>query len=242
MIPVLDLLLDIDNKLNDNSNLVNQFIPNEVKITFLNNAQDKLILKKLGLNNNYKLGLDAFAKRYEDLQVLVVPYTKFIVSKTLDDVFNSYQSDTNTLTEKLFIPIDSYVLATKDGCENRILQVTEIVKHGDLQLKLNSPHFTPSFEYQETLATMTNDLFYTYPDKENSFTITSLYLTYLRYPAKIDIAGYVNLDGSPSANSNCELESYLKNELVDIAVEDLAMATGNQEQVQNSMKRTSENE
>lgn len=242
MIPVLELLLDLDDKLNKISNLENQFIPVETKISFLNNAQMKLVLKKLNFNNNYKLGFDSFSKRYEDLQVLMVPYTELPVAPVAEDVFNAYQSDITTLSQNMVVPIDLFVLAAKNGFTKRRLQVTDIVRHGDLQLKLDSPFFMPSFEYQETLAVMSGNMVYVYPDKENSFLITNLYFSYLRYPVAIDFAGYLHLDGTPSTSVDCELDYYLKNELVDLALQDLAMATGNQEQVQYAAKKTSENE
>lgn len=241
MIPVLGLLMEVDNKLNSNSNLTNQFIPNETKIDALNNAQNKLLLKKIGLNNNYQLGLDAFKKRYEDLQVLIVPYEKLSVT-AVGDQFNSYSSSVLNLVNKFFVPIDLYVLATKDNCKNRILNIINIVRHGDLQMKLNSPHFTPNFRYQESLATISGNNIYTYSDKYNTFTINSLYITYLRYPVSIDIVGYTHLDGTPSTTVNCELDPYLFNELVDLTVEELSMNTHNQETLNNTIRRIQEDE
>ena len=73
MIPIINLLNDIDVKINRLSNLRGQYIPNETKIEVLNIAQTKLLLKKLNTNNNYQLGFDTFTKRYKDLQMLVVP-------------------------------------------------------------------------------------------------------------------------------------------------------------------------
>lgn len=242
MISVDELLFDIDLKLNKNSNLEHQSIPDETKIDVLNTKQDELLIKKIGLNNNYQLGLDSFRKRYEDLQVLIVPYSKLVATKVADDILNSYESDISLLPTKLFLPIDSYVLATRNECKNRRLKVIEIVKHGDLQLKLESPHYSPSFEYQETLSTISNNLFYTYSDLDNSFEINEIYLTYLRYPRRIDIAGYIHLDGSPSITQDCELDSYLKDELVNLVVEELAKSTGNQELVQNTLRGISKNE
>lgn len=241
MIPVSELLMEIDNKLNSNSNLTNQFIPNETKIDALNNAQNKLVIKKLGLNNDYQLGLDAFKKRYEDLQILIVPYEQLPVT-FLADQFNSYTSDILTLKKDFFVPIDIYVLATKGDCKNRILNIINIVRHGDLQMKLNSPHFTPNFRYQESLATISGNNIYTYSDKNNTFTIDNLFITYLRYPVKIDIVGYTHLDETISTNVNCELDAYLFNELIDLTVEELSMNTHNQETLGNSIRRIQEDE
>ena len=233
MIPVTLLLQRIDDKLNKNSNLVGQFIPDETKILSLNEAQIKLILSKVGPNNIYKAGLDSFKKRYQDLQKLIVDYTKLSVVAN-NDVFNSYSSQLSSLPSKFFLPVDSYVLADRDNCKDRQLNVAEIVKHGDLQTKFKSPHYKPSFEYEEILATIDGDVFFTYSDK--TFTINSLYLSYLRYPAYIDITGYTHLDGTPSVTTNCELEAYLESELVNLVVEELSMNTGNREVTQNTEK------
>lgn len=241
MIPIINLLQGLDDKLNSNSSLKGQFIPKATKILVLNHSQIKLLLKKIGLNNNYQLGLDSFKKRYEDLKFFIVPYEKLAVT-SVKDQFNSYSSDLTKLTNSFLLPIDSYVLATKGVCKEHVLDVIQVVRHGDLQVKLKSPHSTPKFNYQETIATISGNNFYTYSDKENSFTIENLYISYLRYPKEMDIAGYTKLDGTLSTTVDCEFESYLENELLDIAVEELAMNTGNMELVQNTLKKNSENE
>lgn len=241
MIPVITLLNDLDNKLNNLASLNGQFIPDETKIDFLNKGQIKLILKKVGLNNEYQLGLDAFKKRYQDLQFLIVNYEKLKVTKT-NDTFNSYTSDQTTLANLILLPIDLYILATKGNCKGRILSIIEIVKHGDIQVKLKSPHYKPDFKYQETLATISGNLIYTYPDLKNTFTIDSLFISYLRYPKQIDISGYTHLDNSLSVDQDCELNSYLENELIELVVQDIADAIGNQEVSQLSRAREKQTE
>jgi hypothetical protein len=146
------------------------------------------------------------------------------------------------LTNSFLMPIDLYVTSTKGKCENRILNIIDIIKHGDVQTKLNSPHFVPSFNYQESLASISSNNIYIYPDKENSFVINSLYITYLRYPIQMDYTGYIHLNGTPSTTVDCELDAYLENELLDLIVEQLAKNTANQEVVQNSIRGNSTNE
>lgn len=246
MIPIDNLIVGLTDRVNKNSNLEHQFIPDEVAISVLNRAQDKLVIKKIGLNNDYHLGLDSFKKRYEDLQVLIAPgntpYEQINATVVVNDPFNSYVVNTTNLKNDMFIPINMYVLANRNGCKGRILNVIDLVRHGDIQLKLNSPHYTPNFDYQETIASMSGNNIFIYPDKINSFVITDLYITYLRYPIKMDVEGYVHIDGSLSILSNCELDAYLENELLDLAVEEYAMNTGNTELVQNTLKRIQEDE
>lgn len=241
MIPILDLLFDIDTKLNRLANLRGQYIPNETKIEVLNIVQQKLVLKKIDINNNYQLGLGSFSKRYEDLQGLIVPYEELPMTVT-GDVLNSYKVPQLSLAFSMIIPVNAYVLATKGNCKDRIIDVIDIMKHGDIRLLLKSPHYIPRFNYQETVGSISSDVIYVYSDEKGSFSISKLYLTYLRYPMNMDIAGYVHLDGSSSSTVDCELEPYLKNELVDLAVEEIADATANQEQSQLSRARTKENE
>lgn len=243
MIPVLNLLLDIDLKLNTQASVEHQAIHNENKIVALNQAQIKLIKKKINPNNIYQLGFDSFAKRYEDLQALVVPYVQ-LTTTSVGDKLNSYIANISSLptAKKYFMPVDIYVLADQGCCKNRILNVLDIVKHGDLTRMLNEDNWSPNFACQETLVTISENKINVYSDSENSFTINSLYLSYLRYPVKIDVAGYIHLDGSASVDTDCELPDYLEDELVDLAVQELAMATENQNAVNYSIQRNKENE
>jgi hypothetical protein len=45
------------------------------------------------------------------------------------------------------------------------------------------------------------------------------------------------LDGEPSFDQDCELETYLEDEILDLAVQNLAMFTENQSAVQNAQFR-----
>ena len=75
MILVDSLLYKLDQRLNKLSTNFHQQIPLEDKILQLNESQIKLIKQKVdGANTVSGLGMDAFKKRYEDLQSLVEKY------------------------------------------------------------------------------------------------------------------------------------------------------------------------
>lgn len=241
MIPTLNLLVDLDLKLNKLASVDHQAIFNEHKIVALNQAQIKLIKKKINPNNIFQLGFDTITKRYEDLQTLVVPYTALSLI-SVKDRFNSYTADIVSLPSKYFIPISIYALGNTDCCKDRMIGIINIIKHADLPETLNDTNWTPSFAYQETVCTISNNQIFLYSDSENSFTLDSLYISYLRYPKPIDVAGYIHLDGTPSVTQDCELPDYLEDELVDLAVQELAMATENQNAVQFTQLRNRENE
>ena len=79
-------------------------------------------------------------------------------------------------------------------------------------------------------------------EKDGTFTPKDIYISYFRYPQYIDKEGYIKFDGSPSVNQNCELEAYLEDEILDIAIQNLAMYTENQSAVQNAQVRIQTNE
>jgi hypothetical protein len=241
MIPVDSLLYKIDQKLNKLSTNEHQQIPLEDKILALNEAQIKLIKQKVdGQSTVSGLGLDAFKKRYEDLQRLVVNYKD--LSLTLKNAkLNQYAADLSLLTPKYMFYVDSYVIATKGLCVDRQVWINkDLSKHGDLSLLLNNDHYKPSFEYQETFNSLSSNEMSIYTD--GTFTPSKLWISYMRYPVYIDKVGYIKFDGAPSTNVDCELETYLEDELLDLTVQNLAMYIENQSAVQSSVYRIQTNE
>jgi hypothetical protein len=243
MIPVDSLLYKIDQKLNKLSTNEHQQIQLEDKILALNEAQIKLIKQKVdGFSVVNRLGMDAFKKRYEDLQSLVISYTNQPLPLTLSNSeLNQWDADITQLSPKYMFYVDSYVLADKGKCKDRKIWINkDLAKHGDLALLLNNEHYKPSFEYQETITSLSSNMISIYTD--GTFTPKTLNVMYMRYPVYINKAGYVMLDGSPSTNQDCELEEYLEDELLDLTVQNLAMYTENASAVQSAQFRIQTNE
>ena len=243
MILVDSLLYKIDQKLNKLSSNVHQEIPLEDKILSLNEAQIKLVKQKVdGFSTNSKLGLDAFKKRYEDLQILIEEYEKHKLTLTeVNKDLNKWSTSVDNLDPKYMFYIDSYVLADKGKCKDRIIWVNrDLVKHADIQILLTNTNYKPSFEYQETFNTISSDKIEVFTD--GTFTPTYLYLSYLRYPEYINKEGYTDFEGKASVNQNSELPDYLEDELVDLTVQALAKYTANQEVVANMQHSIQTNE
>jgi hypothetical protein len=247
MISTQQLLYKIDMKLNKLASVEHQSIPLEDKILALNEAQIKLIKKKIDYNNNYQLGLDAFKKRYEDLQILVYPnqesidqFEKATVTKTTDKVYDTYQVDITKLQKQYMLPLDMYAICSKGDCTERPVFLNKVIKHGDISTLMANNHYVPSFEYEESFVVISGNSIMIYTD--GTFTVDNLYITYLRYPKKIDSAGYINFDGTDSINQDSELPDYLEDELLDLAVLELAMSTENTPVVQYDQIRNKNNE
>jgi|GEM_PF-3524213 len=243
MIPVDSLLYKIDQKLNKLSTNDHQQIQLEDKILALNEAQIKLIKQKVdGISVVSGMGLDAFKKRYEDLQSLVISYNDGALSLALKNLeLNQWAANIHLLNPRYMFYVDSYVLAHKGRCKNRKIWINrDLAKHGDLQFILNNDHYKPSFEYQETFNFLSSDEISIFTD--GTFTPDKIYIMYMRYPQYINKTGYIQLDGEPSYDQNCELETYLEDELVDLTVQNLAMYTENASAVQSAQFRIQTNE
>jgi hypothetical protein len=188
------------------------------------------------------LGLDSFKKRYEDLQSLVVTYNHHPLFLTLkNNTTNQWFAKLHQLSPKYMFYIDSYITADKEECKNRVLWINrDLAKHGDLQFILNNEHYKPSFEYQETFNFLSSDEISVFTD--GTFTPKQVFISYMRYPIYIDKEGYVKFDGTNSINQDCELETYLEDELLDLTVQNLAMYTENMSAVQTSAMRIQTNE
>lgn len=243
MIPVDSLLYKIDQRLNKLSSNDHQQIQLEDKILALNEAQIKLIKQKIdGISIVSGLGMDAFKKRYEDLQSLIIPYDEGKLSLTLvDPILNRWEADLTKLKPQYMFYEDAYILADKGRCKDRVIWVNkELAKHGDHQFLANNEHYKPSFEYQETFNWLSSDAISIFTD--GTFEPKGIYIMYTRYPIYIDKKGYVKFDGTDSEDVDCELEAYLEDELLDLTVQNLAMFTENQSAIQNSQIRIQTNE
>ena len=243
MISVDSLLYKIDQRLNKLSTNEHQQIQLEDKILALNEAQIKLIKQKVdGFSVPSRLGMDSFKKRYEDLQNLIIDYINQPLPLTESNpAINQWDADVTLLEPKYLFYVDSYVLANKGKCKDRILWINEdLSKHGDLSILLNNDHYKPSFEYQETLNAISSDVMSVYTD--GTFTPTTVNIMYLRYPVYINKEGYIQFDGTPSVNADSELNDYLEDELLDLTVQNLAMYTENSAAVQSAQFRIQTNE
>ena len=193
------------------------------------------------MNNPYRIGLDGFKKRYQDLQFLVENPEDHKLALTLSDKYLNKYITAVPETPRFMFYLDSYMIASKGLCKHRILYGNgDLVKHSDITTLLQNDNYKPSFEYQEVLVDISSSELHYYTD--GTFTPEAVYISYVRYPKEIDLEGYVHFDGTDSANVDCELEDYLEDELLDIAAESLAMNTENPSAVEFARARQSENE
>lgn len=238
MISVDRLLYKIDQRLNKLSSNAHQQIQLEDKILALNEAQLLLIKQKVdGVSVPNGMGMDAFKKRYGDLQALILNYDhQPLTLKETNNKLNEYSAKLDALNPDYFLYLDGYLLADKGECKNRVIWLNpDLIKHGSIQFLITNELYKPSFEYQETFCSISSGYINTYTD--GTFTPSKVYLMYIKYPTKINKAGYVDFDGEDSSDENCELPESLENELLNLTVEHLAMNTENVSAVQSAQAR-----
>lgn len=235
MISTEKLLYDVDLRLNKVAANANQSIFLEDKVVALNHSLIKLVKQKLNPNNIYKLGVDSFNKRLDDFRNIIPPEYSIDVSKVATD---RYLADISTAPEYMFF-LKCYIVADKDTCIDRVLDVN-IIPHSDIREWLNSEHLRPSFEYQETFGIMSSDGVEVYTD--GVFIPKQLNLIYIRYPKPVDYPGYIHFNGDESTLVDSDLPEYLRDEIVDLAVQELAMSTDNVNVVEFTNQRIANNE
>lgn len=221
MISVMELLYGIDLLLNKTATNANQGYPVEDKLIALNQAQVSIVKEK---STNLSLGLDANKKRYEELQMLIEPHQQLPLRFEKNSKIPKYQCNLSGLSNYMMF-IDMYCVCSNKYCFNRNVKCYR-VKHADLQNVLSNANTCPSFLYQETPITTSNNQIEIYTD--GTFEVQEAYLTYLKYPRMIDLEGYIHFDGTASITNDCVLPAFLKDEIINKAVEILAISSNNE--------------
>ena len=225
MISIDTLLYEIDQRINKLANNAHQQISLEDKVIAISNGEIELIKQKIGGPNTY--GLDSFKKRYQDLQFLIENYEDHPLSPVpKNSVLNRWIVNISSLSPKFMFYLDSYMIADKVECKSRKINCnTSLIKHSDINFLLNNTNYSPSFEYQETIADISVDELHYYTD--GTFTPTKIYLSYLRYPKLVSPGNFEEIDGTISVKQDSELEEYLKDELLNIVCLNLGFYTEN---------------
>lgn len=81
---------------------------------------------------------------------------------------------------------------------------------------------------------------YIYPSTLES--IDSLLFNYIKYPVRINLGGYIYIDGNTYPTQDCELPQHIHPEIVDIAVEIAAGIIEHPEYVQLKAQKAFKNE
>lgn len=114
--------------------------------------------------------------------------------------------------------INTRVIASDKVCKKQPLQLWE-AKMEDVDELLFEESNKPSFKFRETFYTLGDDKINYYVD---GFDIDKAYMSYYRFPKKVDIEGYLRSDGSLSTNVNPEMDDRFMERVITKAASNYA--------------------
>lgn len=136
----------------------------------------------------------------------------------LDKELIKYQDNLNTSDfiqpSDYFEYSSSYCIAKKGNCDERVLYCWNNKNKNKNTLLINDNQ-KPSFEFEDTFVAQNKNVLSVY---KTDFEVKRFYLDYYKLPKKIDIDGYINVDGTPSTTINPEISEYLANQILNYCV------------------------
>lgn len=159
-------------------------------------------------------------KRNDDGIRFVSPLLVLEAPLTIEEIREDFSSF--YLPQDYFDLANFHVYATKGKCKDIRLKTFE-VKSEDIEELLNDDSNAPSFEYRETFYLVNSNRVTVYQD---DFKVTKATLSYYRYPKKVDIAGYIHLDGTASNDTDPEFDDKAVHRILTAMAKQFASSNG----------------
>lgn len=137
----------------------------------------------------------------QEIQVKRKPLELFISDKDYD---------TFTLPTDFSDYISSYSNVTDGNCSAILMHIP--FKPRNENMLLENTNHEPSFEFEETIVDLSDNKLFVY---KKDFSIENTFLSYYRLVGKIDIEGYIHVDGTPSTNINPDLTDMYVDEILN---------------------------
>jgi len=170
--------------------------------------------EKNGTNDNFSTSRGKWASLYNELAPRLIKF--FVNNRNLDnlkdiqvllvDDKNLEAGPKDNKSSKFKLPKDflawssERAIASKGKCKQQDISLFEI-RDDDRRSIIGDSFFKPSFEYRETPFNYTENFIKVY--KEEGMDINNVYLTYYKYPKKIELQ---DPDNPESSFSQVELE------------------------------------
>jgi hypothetical protein len=132
---------------------------------------------------------------------------------------------------------NAYAIANKESCKDKKIFLWEI-KDRNYNQVLSDNYNLPSFEYRESPFVVADNNINVFT---GDFDYKKVILSYYRYPRKIDIEGYINLDNSVSTNVNPEGDERFIDKVISMAATDFARNYYDMEGIQINKERVINN-
>lgn len=210
-------------RINKNDTNVNVSIPKGEFVLLFNEETSTWLKTKLKEDNSTEL-IEEVEELLEVDKELELLDTKplFVEFKTPIDFFKK---------------VSVYCIADKNSCQDNIL-VAHSFKIKNLNYLTVNENEKPSFEYQETLVSQSGGKTLIY---KTDFDVKKCFLTYYRTPIKLDIEGYININGENSKNVETDLSDQNIEEVLDLCAKTVLGRYEHIEAYQIAQKQTIDN-
>lgn len=187
---------------------------------FLNEAQERFVKTRYGLNNLYKEGFEEIQKRTDDLRTLVV--TNYAPVSAVTTETNTYKVDFSTVysdeaqttavtaTEPYQFYLRGRSRVVKTGCTSTYVSI-KLFRQMEIERVLLDPFNSPKLN--SPVAYFERGVIYVVTD--GTFTIDKFKLTYLKRARAIR---YGTQYPTPVTDVTCELPDHTHKEIVQVAV------------------------
>ena len=112
-----------------------------------------------------------------------------------------------------------YALADKGYCKGEKISLFEIKDKNFNEIAFDDFN-SPSFEYRESSFIIADEKLNVF--KSDDFNYTNVIMSYYRYPRKVDISGYVDLQGNSSTSINPEGDQDFIEKVIDLVALEFA--------------------
>lgn len=193
-------------------------------------------------NNNLDVSPDLFVSLYNNT---TLQYVEWILEKKNEDAIR-YVAPLLVLKKKLALgnrldthdnyklPKDFFdlsnldVYAKTDCCGEDRLKTFEVKNDDENELYFDEFN-CPSYPYRETFYTLSNNNVAIF---KKDFEISSVKLSYYRYPKEIDIQGYIRTDGTSSQNIDPDLDDKVVNRILIATAKSFSANKGDSQEYQ----------
>lgn len=202
------------------------WIPAEIDWA-LNYAIKTFVKQRLGQNNSKQLGFEAIQKRIDDLRTLVIksPTSQQPGLTPTSVASGMFEVDLSSLSFPYMFYLRGSASIVKQGCSAKDAKLVQ-VQHDDVN-ELGTFHgpswiwgLIPIVFGRSDQASDSEGSIYLYTD--NQFTISTVYVDYLKHPNEVNGGDYTHIDGTVRPLTECDLPNHTHPELVDIAVADIS--------------------
>lgn len=183
------------------------FEPIEIDL-LLNQAQDRFVKQRYGINNIKRQSFEESQKRTDDLRNLVVSAAITPLPTTSDNKPNGvFIQLPTTLNEEYWFAVNEEASITISDCHNseEIRRVpVRFIQHDDYNKVIYDPFDKP---WENEIIRLVSDGYYELIS-DSGITINTYYLRYIKKPVRISLSG----------NVDCIMSEHTHDEIVDEAV------------------------